>query len=239
MNSNPGSREGIGANGEHREMAQTACVFCNGVLKDPVRARILAEGSDLVVAADGGARHIAMLGLRPDVIIGDMDSLSRATEWGDMMRIRYPSDKDKTDAELAVEYALALGCQQVTLVAAVGGRLDHTLGNVALVARYPGRVAIVNEEYTLVAVNQSERCVLHGSIGGTVSLIPYGSGEVLVRTHGLKYSLQNEPLVFATRGVSNELSETEACICVSGGVMLVCIANQEAPLDPGKETMSE
>ncbi|GAI54790.1 unnamed protein product, partial [marine sediment metagenome] len=97
-----------------------------------------------------------------------------------------------------MEYAFEQKCEQVVLLAAVDDRLDHTLENVALVARYPGRLAILDGTATLVAVDRSERCVLHGEIGSVVSLIPYGSGRLNVRTKGLKYSLEDEPLAFVT-----------------------------------------
>lgn len=212
---------------------KTAHVFCNGELKNPERAGSLAASSDLVIATDGGAQHLAALGLKPEVIVGDMDSTDADTWRGDdgVTLVPYPSDKDRSDTELAVEYALAHGCQQVSLLAAVGKRLDHTLGNIALVARYAGRVAILDGNVTLVAVNKSEKCMLHGSVGTTVSLIPYGAERATVRTQGLKYPLENESLAFATHGLSNQLSQTEACLCISEGILFVCIDNQAGGLD--------
>jgi len=214
-----------------RPVARTACVFCNGELKDPDSARTVLAGAELIIAADGGAKHLAALGVKPHVIIGDMDSLDAQTDWGenDVVHIPYPSAKDRSDAELAVEYAFAHGCEQVTLMAAVGKRLDHTLGNIALVATHPGRAAILDGDFTLVAVDRTEKCVLHGNLGTAVSLIPYGPAQARVRTRGLKYPLNDEPLLSPTHGLSNELSETEACVCVSGSSLLVCIQNRACP----------
>jgi thiamine pyrophosphokinase len=118
------------------------------------------------------------------------------------------------------------GCQEILLIAAVGGRFDHALGNIALVASNPGRIAILDGASTLVAVDKSEKCILHGQVGTPVSLIPYGSGPFIVRTKGLKYSLGDEPLHSATHGLSNEMSLTEACVCVSNGILLVYIENE-------------
>ena len=202
-----------------------AYIFCNGELKDPARVKRAARDCDLLIAADGGAKHLADLGLRPRTIIGDMDSIA-ANLWNDeksITRIPYSPDKNKSDVELAIEYALEQRCQEIILAAAVGGRLDHTLGNIALVANYPGRIAILDGASTLVAVDKSEKCVLHGQIGTRVSLIPYGSGRPKVRTKGLKYALEDEPLAFVTQGLSNELSQTEACVCLSEGILLVYI----------------
>ena len=211
------------------EMAQKACIFCNGRLNNPVRVRQIAEDCDLLIAADGGTRYCADLGLTPHVIIGDADS-NGSDRWKNntsIERIRYPINKDKSDAALAVDYALDLGCRQAILVAATGGRLDHTLANVALLASHPGQVALFDGTSTLVAVDKSEKCKLRGRVGTRVSLIPYGSGSPRVRTNGLKYALQDKCLKSATEGLSNELSQTETCICVSNGILLVFIENQD------------
>jgi len=210
------------------DTAQKACIFCNGRLNHPARIRQIAEGCDLLIAADGGTSYCAELGLTPHVIIGDSDS-NGSDKWKNnpgIERIRYPIDKDKSDAALAVDYALEYGCLQAILVAATGGRLDHTLANVALLASHPGQVALFDGTSTLVAVDKSEKCLLHGQVGTRVSLIPYGSGSPKVRTNGLVYVLQDECLKSVTQGLSNELSQPETCICVSNGIMLVYIENQ-------------
>ena len=183
----------------------------------------------MLIAVDGGTRYCAELGLTPQIIIGDMDSNMWKENRG-IEHIRYPSDKDKSDAELAVDYALGHGCEQVTLVAATGGRLDHTLGNVALLAGHPGQVALFDGTSTLVAVDKSEKCILHGRVGTRVSLIPYGPDSPKVRTNGLKYALQDECLNSATEGLSNELSNTETCICVSNGILLVYIESDKGEI---------
>ena len=211
------------------DSTKKACVFCNGQLKNPANVKQIANDCDLLIAADGGAKYFSDIELTPQVIVGDMDSID-SDIWkskSGIEHIRYPVAKDKSDAELAVEYALEHGYEQVILVAATGGRLDHTLGNIALVAGYPGQVAILDGISTLVAVDKSEKCVLHGRIGAVVSLMPYSTGPFKVRTNGLKYPLQDECLISATHGLSNELSQTEACICVSDGILLVYIENQD------------
>lgn len=223
------------------DSAKKACIFCDGELKNSARVKCVASNCDLLIAADGGAKHLAGIGLKPRIIIGDMDSIGAGilNDKGDIMLIPHSPDKDKSDAELAVEYALEQGCEQVIMVAAIGGRLDHTLGNVALVARYPGRIAILDGVSTLVAVDKSEKCMLHGQVGTPVSLIPYGSGPFTVRTKGLKYSLADESLYSATHGLSNELSLTEACVCVSNGILLVHIENEDISFEAQQGSIKE
>ncbi len=211
------------------DSTKKACIFCNGQLENPASAKQIANDCDLLIAADGGAKYFLEIGLTPQIIIGDMDSIDPDMCKSDsgIEYIRYPAVKDKSDAELAVEYALEHGYEQVILIAATGGRLDHILGNIALVTGYPGRVAILDGASTLVAVDKSEKCVLHGRIGSVVSLMPFSLDTLKVRTKGLKYPLRDECLLSATHGLSNELSQTEACICVSEGIMLIYIESQD------------
>jgi thiamine pyrophosphokinase len=206
-----------------------ACIFCNGRLSNLAKAKQIAKDCDMLIAADGGAKHFVDIGLTPQVIVGDMDSVD-SDIWKNNRRIehiRCPEAKDKSDTELAVEYALGRGCKQVILFAATGGRLDHTLGNVALLASHPGQVALFDGTSTLVAVDKSEKCILHGKVGTRVSLIPYGLGPSKVRTNGLKYPLRDECLNSVTHGLSNELSQTETCICVSNSILLIYIENED------------
>jgi len=211
------------------DSAKKACIFCDGELKNSARVKRIANNCDLLISTDAGARHLAAFGLQPGIIIGGMDSIGTDV-WNDdnsIVRIPCSRYKDKSDVELAVEYALEQGCQEVLLIAAVGNRLDHTLGNVALVASNPGRIAILDGVSTLVAVDKSEKCILHGKVGTPVSLIPYGFGPFTVKAKGLKYSLGDESLHSATHGLGNELSLTEACVCVSNGILLVHIENED------------
>mgnify|MGYP006305911129 CR=1 FL=1 len=199
-----------------------ASVWVNGELRGAERARELTTAGDLRIAADGGARHLWKLGLKPHVVIGDMDSLDHSLWENDpsVERIAASSDKDKTDAELAVDLAFERGCYQVTLFAATGGRLDHTLGNVSLVAKYPGRVAIVDGDATLVAIDNTRKFRLHGTPGSVVSLIPFGRSVEKVTSIGLRYPIEKEDLTVGTRGISNRLSAHESCTCVAEGLLL-------------------
>lgn len=99
------------------DLARKACIFCNGELKNSARIKRVASNCDLLIAADGGAEHLVGLGLQPRIIIGNMDSLT-VDRWNNenyTVRIPHSPDKDKSDAELAVEYALEQGCEQVIL----------------------------------------------------------------------------------------------------------------------------
>ncbi|WP_345344013.1 thiamine diphosphokinase [Candidatus Villigracilis affinis] len=88
------------------------------------------------MAADGGTRHVLELGKIPDVIVGDLDSLPANFEVSKFENevILYPKNKNETDLELAIQHALTLNPQEIIILAALGGRLDQTLGNIALIS---------------------------------------------------------------------------------------------------------
>jgi len=108
-------------------------IVANGIIGDASGSRAIAEGADLLLCADGGALHVLGWGLTPDVVIGDMDSLDAAhleqLEAAGIELILYPPHKDETDLELALERALQEGASEITILGALGGRIDQTLAN--------------------------------------------------------------------------------------------------------------
>ncbi|HQF68612.1 MAG TPA: thiamine diphosphokinase, partial [Anaerolineaceae bacterium] len=111
-------------------------VFANGELMDPRAAREMATRADWIIAADGGLAHVQALNLKPDLLVGDLDSVSpEQIRWAEKMGAevrRFPLDKDETDLELALQEAVATGCSRITITGALGGRLDQTLSNIYL-----------------------------------------------------------------------------------------------------------
>jgi thiamine pyrophosphokinase len=182
--------------------------------------------ADVVVAADSGLEHAAALGLRPDVVVGDMDSVSpsaleRAERAGAVVE-RHPAAKDATDLELALRVAAGLGPRRVVVTGGTRGRFDHELANVLLVCadEFAGLDLDAWLGPAHLTVVRSRR-VLCGEPGDLVSLLPVGGPAVGVRTEGLRYPLHGEDLgPGTTRGVSNVLVATEATVAVAGGVLL-------------------
>jgi thiamine pyrophosphokinase len=202
-------------------------IFANGVLPDPQKARSLVKSDDFIICADGGARYALDLGLDPGLVIGDFDSLgpgeSEKAERAGAQIIRYPHDKNETDLELALYHALELKPSSIVIIAALGNRLDQTLGNVALLS--DSRLDELNVrlddgvEEAFFCRSQSE---LHGVSGDIVSLIPWGDSVKGVRTEGLKWPLKNEILQpEKTRGISNELLGNSATVNLSSGLLLI------------------
>lgn len=204
----------------------TVLVFANGVIDDPRWITPRLEGATAVIAADGGLRHLRALGVWPDVFIGDLDSLPRSAAdelaAAGVTTIDYPHDKDETDLELALLYAGANYSDAIEVYGAAGGRLDHALANITLLAhpRLAQReIRLVDENTELWLV--TSRTEIHGRVGDTVSLIPL-RGDVLVEaTTGLRWPLTNEILTFGqARGVSNELVSPVATVVVGPGQLL-------------------
>jgi thiamine pyrophosphokinase len=195
-----------------------------------------ADGVALVIAADGGARLAERLvrsigdGRRAiDLIVGDGDSLGEA----EMARFeaagtpveRSPVVKDESDTELAVRAALARGATELVVVGAVGGRLDHTIANLSLLAAraLAGRSCVILDATTRVTLfsGPAERD-LAGRAADIVSLLPLGDGVTGVTTTGLAYPLRDEPLPFGpARGLSNVRTAAVARVTVRTGRLLV------------------
>ena len=205
-----------------------AVIFANGTLPDSNAARQLLREDDFWIAADGGSCHALECGRAPDVLIGDLDSipvpirefLQRA---GTKVQT-HPADKNETDLELAVWFALEEEFSSILIVGALGGRTDQTLANLSLLAdpalrEYDIRIDDGREEALCVR----ESAVLLGAAGDIVSLIPFGMPAEGVVTKGLQYPLREETLRLSrTRGVSNRMIENRAEISIERGVLL-CI----------------
>ncbi|MFZ5855878.1 MAG: thiamine diphosphokinase [Chloroflexota bacterium] len=201
-------------------------IFANGTLPDLDAARRLLRPDDLLIAADGGTRHILDLGWTPSIIIGDLDSatfdLRPLTDAGTQI-IQHPRDKNETDLELALDHAVGLGCHEIVILAALGGRLDQTLGNIAILS--DERLSTFDLRLDN-GVESAQFCrarsEVQGRRGDLVSLIPWGGEVTGVRTEGLRWPLSNEMLVpHKTRGISNEMTGDIAHVQIESGLLLV------------------
>jgi thiamine pyrophosphokinase len=191
------------------------------------------EGAALVVAADGGARKAIAAGLRPNLVVGDADSLGTAG----LAAIRAAgiaveladAAKDESDLELAMLAAVARGATRLTLLGALGGsRFDHSLANAALLAHpaLSGRQAVLLDATSRVrlldASSAAAAADLPGRPGDLVSLLPFGADAQGVTTQGLLYPLRGEPLRCGlARGLSNVRAGPLASVSLRSGRLLV------------------
>jgi thiamine pyrophosphokinase len=203
-----------------------AIIFANGDLPNLEKARALLRDDDFIIAADGGTRHVLALGKIPNIIIGDLDSatfdLRPLTEKGTQV-IRFSTDKNETDLELAIQHALTLNPEQVIIIAALGGRLDQTLGNIALISDLrPSTLDLRLDDGIEEVFFCRGHVQVNGAVGDLVSLIPW-QGEVTgVVTTDLKWPLRDEVLYpHKTRGISNEMLGDTAEVQIKSGSLLV------------------
>ncbi len=212
-----------------------AVLFANGVIENTERAREAAESADLVVAADGGALHCLRLGVKPELVIGDLDSLDdgsqQTLEGGGTEFIVHPPNKDQTDLELALLAAVARDADKITVLGAMGGRLDMTVANVLLLALpelSEARVELWHGDQTAWLIRPPGG-TLRGETGDMVSLIPLVGDAQGVTTQGLRFVLEDQTLEFGpARGVSNEIVGPSSRIELHAGALLV-VLTPDAP----------
>ena len=200
-------------------------IFANGNLPNLEKARQLIRPDDFILCADGGARHALALGLTPNVIVGDMDSLPGNFRVPDFSGefVLFPKDKNETDLELAINHALTLNPDQILILAALGGRMDQTLANIALL----NNSSLVTHNLRITdGVEELFFCrdqvKVEGRSGDIISLIPW-QGEVTgVFTENLRWHLHHETLYpDKTRGISNEMTADVATIQIKSGLLLI------------------
>jgi thiamine pyrophosphokinase len=185
------------------------------------------RAADLLIAADGGALPLLRAGIVPHVAIGDMDSIDAAglaeLEAHAVTLRRFPREKDETDLELALLYAAAAGATTIDILGALGGRWDHTLANVALLALpelCERRTRLLADHQTLFLVRDT--ATLEGQAGDTVSLLPLAGAAHGVTTKGLRYPLDDATLSYErARGVSNVLLDPPGHVSLREGLLLV------------------
>ena len=196
-------------------------------------AHLAPAPGDLVIAADLGAAHARAWGWPLDLLVGDLDSLSAGeaalVTAGGVPVITAPAAKDETDLELALAHALARGASEIIISAALGGRSDHLLANVLLLARpelADLAVSLVDGRESIRLLRSGGSAPAHlemlGAKGDLLSLLPLGCDAVGVTTDGLQYSLRDETLFLGqARGVSNLFTSARANITLRRGLLLV------------------
>ena len=205
-----------------------AVVFVNGDIANYAALARWLRKDDYLIAADGGARHMEILGLSPAVIVGDLDSIDPAL----LLRMReegadveqHPAAKDATDLELAIARAVRDGATEILLLGAVGGRLDQTIANLLILAQKNWAVPLtIAEGDQLARVLRGRQSVsLSGPTGGYVSAVALSEEVTGVTYRGLEYPLENATLrLGSTRGVSNTMVSSPAQVSIESGILLV------------------
>ena len=176
---------------------------------------------DYVIAADKGLDNLKKIGIKPDVIIGDFDSLGFVPSGENIKRL--PVEKDDTDVGFAVNYAFELGYKEFVIYGAIGGLLDHTVANLQLsayISSKGGKSVFVGDNVFVTSITNDTLKISNGK--GRLSVFALSDRAEGVFLSGLKYPLENAVIenTFPI-GVSNEFTDKSAKITVENGTLLI------------------
>ncbi len=188
--------------------------------------------ADYVIACDKGAEYAGKYGIRPNIITGDMDSVSPEAlgiaEEGDIPILRYPKEKDDTDTLIAVKHALSDGYREIVLVCALGNRLDHEFANIqaAHFAAKEGALVKFYDDKEEIIVFSDSGVTIPASVNVSVSVFSLDDRSEGVCISGTKYEVNDAVLTNTFPiGVSNEFKEKQAAISVRKGSLMVIMSS--------------
>lgn len=204
-----------------------AIIFVNGDRGNTSAVSKYIADSSLLIGCDGGANYMLEQGFVPQVIIGDFDSLElnnvdyqipASTNY-----IQYPTDKDVTDSELALQYALDQGVEKIYVTNLLGTRLDHLIGNLFLIGNKKFntcKIICVEGNQEVYAIENIAK--INGKVGEIISFLPIFGSVKIVKSSGIKYKLEEYTLsMFGNQGVSNVITKSSVVIQFSFGKLLV------------------
>lgn len=185
---------------------------------------------DFVIAADGGLKYLEALGIIPDIIVGDFDSLGRVPSGSNVIVL--PCEKDETDMSFAASVGLERGYKHFRLYGASGGRFDHTLSNIALLASLSkqGAAATMNAGETSVSAITDSELHFSADAEGYISVFSYCDSSLGVNIKNLKYPLCDYTLESTSViGTSNEFLGVESSVSVAHGTLIVLYPSRFYP----------
>ncbi|MCC5832948.1 MAG: thiamine diphosphokinase [Chlamydiales bacterium] len=197
-------------------------LVANGAPPPPSLLRTLAKKSEGVVAIDGGLAACDHAGIEPDLILGDLDSASRRLleKFSHVPQIETP-DPNKTDLEKAVEWLLNFRFESLIVCGALGKRIDHTLTNICLLCRFPGKIKFETKNETCFALPKTS--IIECKKGQKISLLPVNSEVLDLSTHGLKWEINKKTLNKDFVSISNEAVEEKIRISFKEGNLIITI----------------
>ena len=198
-----------------------AAVVIGGLGAPEAEIRRWCSESDLVVAADSGLDRLRAFSLRPDLVVGDFDSLADPSVLSEYTgrTESHPRDKDLTDTEIAMAAARTRGADRVVLLGGGGGRLDHLVAILAMFDREDAPDVWVTDNAVLERVE--DEIDIAGTPGDTVSFFPAAGGPWVMESSGLKWELNGLSWTRGDTGVSNELTGVRAHVSVRSGRLLM------------------
>lgn len=203
-------------------------IFANGHFSKSYSASLSVDKSDIVIAADGGAHHCELLGILPDILIGDSDSISSELLYKyqeNKVEIeKFPVDKDATDLELSIDFAKTKYADKINIFGCLGGRWDMSLANIFLLcqAKYEEIEITLFADDCRIQLLAPGTHKLKGAIGQTISLLPINGNGGELTLSGLKYSLTSAQIDFGSSlGVSNIITTDNPQVSFKSGKLLL------------------
>jgi len=188
------------------------------------------QEGDCIIAADGGLRALDAMGVKPHLLIGDLDSLGEYALPADVPLEKHPVEKDDTDTGIALAQGYAMGMLDFALYGCGGGRADHLLANFQSMGRYSKlgvSIRLIARDYTAYALTNGTMTLPHRPEGTTVSIFCHGDKAEGVALKGLKYPLNGYTLTCDhPLGVSNQHLDEPAVITVANGTLLIMQHNK-------------
>jgi thiamine pyrophosphokinase len=200
--------------------------FIGGEYPCPDLCKILVQDADLIVAADSGLIAAEAAGVMSDFIVGDMDSLDNIARFDKYPKeriIRYPTDKDCTDTELALQLLFDKGCTETLIIGGGGGRIDHLFAIRSLFEREraPDRWVTASEDIFCVKSELKIELRLMLKPQALVSVFPVGEGTWSAKSRGLKWVLDDLEWTRGFFGISNVAVDGNVSIYAERGRFMV------------------
>ena len=197
-----------------------ALVLLNGEAPSLALVQRFWDNADFRIAADGGANPILALGLKPDLILGDLDSLEKAPAGVEIKKIE---SQNNTDGEKALDEVSRRGFKKAVLLGALGGRADMHLYNLSLPLKFPHLALTFYTEQERIFL-APKTCLIEGPVGARVSLLPLGEGVEGVTSQGLEWPLIDHTLsVHAFMSISNQIKAPNAQVRHKSGNLLIFV----------------
>lgn len=202
-------------------------IICSGSITDYSFYKNYFYGVDLIIGVDGGAKHTRELGVVPNVLLGDFDSINKSDlEYCKRIGVEiisFPREKDNTDSDIAIDFAIERGCEEILILGGLGSRFDHSLSNVFLLKKLQDKginATLVNENNEITIINNEK--VFQKGCYEKITLISLTDTVEGINTEGLYYELKDATLNFGSSlGISNEFLNDSAKISIKNGILLV------------------
>lgn len=209
-------------------------IIANGDINDYIFLEEQIQEHSFIICADGAARHLVALKLKPNLLMGDFDSISKKDmEWmvdAGVNIEQFPARKDQTDTDIALDYGISLKPELITIIGCMGSRWDHSLGNVMLLNKLleAGIKGVLRDESNMITITNN-KLVVEGMLNDNVSIIPLTTWARGVTLEGMEYPLFNHDIKMGTSiGISNRLLNNRGQIIVREGILLVIQSREES-----------